>query len=135
MQLKNLYEIAEKNNVTVTDFPLPVNKSLALLDESGSCHIAIDRGQIASEGEEKVRLSHELGHCIQGAFYNRYSRLDLISRHEHRADTWSIQTLIPADELRKAVMQGNTEFWQLAEYFDLPESFVREAVSYYEGIK
>lgn len=80
-------------------------------------------------------LAHELGHCVRGAFYNRYSAVDCKSRHERRANVWAYRKLVSEDELHEAVMRGNVEIWELAEYFDLPQDLMEQIVNYYEGIE
>ena len=78
-----------------------------------------------------MHLSHELGHCVTGSFYNIYAAIDYRRRHENRADKWAISTLIPVDDLDDAVAQGCTEVWELAERFGVTEDFIRKAVCYY----
>lgn len=39
--------------------------------------------------------------------------------------------LLPFSELNEAVISGIYETWDLAEYFELPESFIKTAVHYY----
>ena len=83
-------------------------------------------------GEAKrTKLSHELGHCMKGAFYNAYSNFDCRQKHENRADKWAVRDLISADSLDDAVAAGHTEIWDLAEFFGVTEPFMRKAVCYY----
>ena len=130
-QLDALYRLARRDHVTVDCFPLPQNASLSLLDEKGNCHIAIDPSMVESSADEKVTLAHELGHCETGAFYNRWSPWDIRQKHENRADRWAYRQLLPRRRLKAAARQGITQAWELAEYFDLPEAFVRAALDYY----
>ncbi|MEG0764278.1 MAG: hypothetical protein RR424_10695 [Oscillospiraceae bacterium] len=37
-------------------------------------------------------------------------------------------------EIKKAVNNGLTECWQLAEYFNLDEIFIQKAVNYYINV-
>jgi len=62
------------------------------------------------------------------------SKFETRERCEERAKRWTILSLIPEEELEKALKKGYTESWELAEYFDLPEDFVRKAVKYYRDI-
>lgn len=39
--------------------------------------------------------------------------------------------LIPWGKLKQAVRDGMTEVWELAEYFDVTEDFMRWAIAYY----
>ena len=78
-----------------------------------------------------MHLSHELGHCKTGAFYNIWAARDVRRKHEHRADKWAIQRLIPEEELDQAVAEGCTDIWSLAEHFSVTEEFMRKAVCWY----
>ena len=107
-------------------------ESLSYQDSDGECYIAMDPRHLFTLAEEKVRLAHELGHCETGSFYNRYATCDIREKHEHRADKWAIQELVPADELNKAVASGCTELCNLADYFDVTEDFMRKAICWYK---
>lgn len=128
--LIGLYRLAEAKGVVVDCFQLGTRQSMSILDGK-DCFIAIDPFQLVSACDEKMKLAHELGHCITGSFYNRYSELDIRQKHENRADRWAIRQLIPAEELKQAVKEGFTEPWELAEYFGVTEDFMRKAMRYY----
>lgn len=129
--LTDLYKIAEKDNISVDAFSLPETESLSLMDSNGGCYIAIDPKQIKDSADEKIKLAHELGHCETGSFYNRYAANDLRGKHEKCADKWSFNILIPFEDLNAAIVSGIVEPWELAEHFNVPESYIREAVRYY----
>ena len=129
--LQEIYHIAHKENIVVDRFALHSREALSIMDEDGNCYIAIDPVKISSEADERTKMSHELGHCITGAFYNRYSNYDCRQRHENKADKWAILKLIPVDALDEAVALGLTEFWELADYFGVTEQFMKKAVCLY----
>lgn len=131
MEVKALYDLAEKQNIAVLPFPLPQCGSMSLMSDNGSCCIGMDEGVRDGSVQERVHLSHELGHCLTGSFYNRWSPYDTRLRHEHRADKWAIRKLVPVDSLDDAVAQGCTELWALADRFGVTESFMKKAVCYY----
>ncbi len=95
------------------------------------CAIMLDPTCLQQASQERRTLAHELGHCCTGSFYNQYAARDLRQKHENRADKWAIGRLIPRDELERAVEAGNTELWQLAEHFGVPEEFMKKAVCWY----
>lgn len=132
MTLNELYDIAGSECVEVEPFSLEKREALSTMDTDGQCYIAIDPDKISSTADEKTKLAHELGHCITGAFYNIYSPWDSRQRHENRADRWAIKKLIPEAELEKAVADGCTEIWELAESFNVTVDFMRKAVSWYK---
>lgn len=127
MNINDLYHIADAENIEIIPFPLPKTKSLSIQTDDFDCYIGIDESEMLTSAEKKTRLAHELGHCTQGAFYNRWSKFDLISRHEYRADRWACEKLLPKSEMEAAMEQGYREVWQLAEYFDVTEDLVRKA--------
>lgn len=128
--LLELDNIREQENIEMFDIKAKKCKSMSIQADNGNCYIGIDRRNM-TEAEETVATAHEVGHCITGSFYNRYSEFDLISKHERRADIWAIKKLIPKDELIDAFEHNIVEIWELAEYFNLTEDFIRKACQYY----
>ena len=131
MNVCDLYVLAEKKNIAVMETSLPETGSLSLMTEGGACYIGIDPATQDGSIQERVHLAHELGHCVTGSFYNRYSNFDCRQRHENRADKWAIETLIPVEALDDAIAAGCTQMWELAERFGVTEDFVRKAVCWY----
>ena len=131
MELRNLYALARQQNIEVIPFPLPENGSMSVMSDSGACAIGMDESVRDGGIQERVHLSHELGHCVTGSFYNIHAAIDCRQRHENRADKWAVQTLIPVDDLDEAVAEGCTEVWELADRFGVTEEFVRKAVCWY----
>ncbi len=129
--LSTLYEIAEQQNIVVYHFPLPTVGSVSVMDAAGQCSIGLDLPHRRSRNELRVRLAHELGHCVTGSFYNRYSPADNRKRHENRADRWAVGRLIAREALDEAVAAGHTELWDLADYFGVDETFLKKAVCLY----
>lgn len=133
MKLNELYTLAEQQNITVENFTMNNNKALAALIDR-SFFIAMNQNKIENELEEKMCLSHEIGHCESGAMYMAKSKYETIGRCEARALRWQITHLIPENELNEAIDKGYIESWQLAEYFNISEQLVREAVHYYKEV-
>ena len=46
-------------------------------------------------------------------------------------ELYAIKKLIPKDELKNAADSGITEVWELAEYFNVTEDFVKRAIYIY----
>ena len=131
MTLTELYDISESENVPVYSFQMNECESISVLQD-GNCFVAIDPMKLQSETEEKEKLSHELGHCATGAFYNRYAACDIREKHERRANIWSIKKLIPKDELLKALDDCFcANRFELAEHFGVSEDFMQMALDYY----
>lgn len=131
MELCQLYHLAEQENIPVFPFSLPETGSMSVMDETGHCCVGMDPAIRDGGAAERVHLSHELGHCFTGSFYNIYAAADCRQRHENRANKWAIQTLIPVDDLDDAIACGCTEVWELAERFQVSEDFIRKTVCWY----
>ena len=131
MELRSLYDLAQQQNIAVIPFSMEKNESMSLMDDQGRCYIGMDDPIRDGSIQERVHLSHEMGHCITGSFYNIYAPLDCRQTHENRANKWAIQALIPVEQLDDAIAEGYTEVWELAERFGVTEDFVRKAVCYY----
>lgn len=128
--LTSLYRCAERKGIQVLDFQLPQSATMSI-EDGDLCYIGIDRTQIQTQADERTRLAHELGHCVTGSFYSRYTAVDCRQRHENRADKWAIRRLISAADLDAAVANGYTELWDLADFFGVTEDFIKKAVCYY----
>ena len=131
MQLQDLYDLATEQNIAVIPYPMSKNGSMSVMSQSGCCYIGMDRRIQDGSVEERVHLSHELGHCMTGSFYNVYATIDNRQKHENQADKWAIKALVPQDALDAAVANGYTEIWELAEFFGVTYEFMQKAVCYY----
>ena len=131
MELRQLYELAEQENIPVLSFRLPRTLSMSVMDEDGSCCVGMDPSVRDGCAGERVHLSHELGHCLTGSFYNIHAAADCRQRHENRANKWAVQALIPVDDLDEAIALGCTEVWELADRFQVSEEFIRRTVCWY----
>ena len=130
LDTQELYRIAREADIPVIPLSIPENGSMCLQTDRG-CYIGLDRGVLPDEASHRVHLGHELGHCKTGAFYNIWAARDVRRKHEHRADKWAILQLIPEEELDRAVAEGCTDLWSLAEHFSVTEEFMRKAVCWY----
>lgn len=126
-----LYEIAERNGTEIICCDLPKTRSASVRTAAGRCCIGIDPFEIETTAEERVHLAHEIGHCETFAFYNAYSPLEIRSKQELKADRWAVSTLVPVRELTEALKHGINEIWDLAEYFDVTEEFIKKAIRIY----
>ena len=129
--LISLYRQAEEQNIEIIPYPLPHTGSMSLETDTGQCYIGMDYDSLTDPRDRLVHLGHELGHCISGAFYNRFAKMDLRQRQEIKANKWAIRFLIPEEDLDDAVAQGYTQLWELAEHFGVTEEFIRKAVCLY----
>ena len=125
--MSDLYDVAEKSNITVYNFKMKKAKAVSLPGKIG-----IDESKMQNHSELNVCLAHELGHQFKNAFYDISSTFETRERQEARATRWAVSELVPVDELLKAFKAGHTEAYDLAEYFNVTEEFIRNAVYIYE---
>ena len=128
--LSDLYALAEADSIKVDCFSLDNCQSISIQDSNGNCYIGIDPMKLESSKEEKVKLAHELGHCVTGAFYNRYSSCDIRGKHEQTANRWAVKKLVAKTELVRLLKKGLAR-WELAEHFEVTEDFINLAIRMY----
>lgn len=94
--------------------------------------IFLDINKVRTPIREKMAVSHEYAHYRTGSLY--LIDADEVTRRkaENRAEKAQILRLIPRDDLKAALADGCRSTWELAEYFNVTEDFMRRAVSYYQ---
>ena len=135
-KLDNLRQWLSDRGVLLFDRQLPFSneesKALTIkLNNSDTWGIFMDSGRIMTTAEEKSALLHEGGHFSTGTTHQVSSPYDLVAKHEHKADKWAVCRALSADELDEAVAAGNTEVWQLADYFGITEDLMKKAVCWH----
>ncbi len=83
----------------------------------------------------KSAIAHEVGHCATGCTHKVSSPLDLVEKHEFKANRWAIERYLPFEAMNDAMEHGYVETWALADYFDLSEDFIVMAISTILSIK
>ena len=132
MELLALYQELQSNDVDFYLWDIP-DSPAATVEYNGKYNIFVDMDAISTNAEEKIIIAHEGGHAMTGSTHKLYSPYDLIAKHEYKAQKWAIKKLVPIDELKTATKSGYTEIWQLAEYFDVPCSFMHIALDFYRN--
>ena len=79
----------------------------------------------------RTAMLHESGHLHTGALHKVDSPFQLVAQNEHRADANAFRRCLPPEEICQAMHQGYTEPWQLADYFDLDEDYIKKALHYW----
>lgn len=131
-KLTDLYLWMQNNDVFLINCDMVRSQSkAATMKMSEDYAVLVDYRRIETLAEELCTVAHEYGHVVTGAMHSIYSPLDLISRHEYRADKKSVFRLIPWDELKVAFNNGFTEIWELAEYFGVTEDFIKKTLIVY----
>lgn len=128
LKLIDMYGYADSREIGV--YYLQMSDTVSISCPLG--YIVMDVDRLSNSTEELVCLTHEIGHYETGSFYNIHTPYDIRRKHEVRADRWAIKKLVPKDELAEAIECGITEPWELADYFEVTEEFVKKACEYYK---
>ena len=94
--------------------------------------IALNYDNIGTYIEEKCVLAEELGHYYYDATYSLYCQdLQVISKQERKAKKWAYNVLVPYEDLHRAIKNGLTTVYSLANYFEVTEAFISKCVAFY----
>lgn len=98
---------------------------------SDNC-IAISR-KLNNTTEKKCILTEELGHHYMTI--GNITDLKSVCNHkqERQARKWSYERLVPLKSIIKASFESCTSLYELAEYLDVTEEFLRETLTYYQS--
>lgn len=122
-----MYDDLTSLGVDVVDTRLKANSAIAFFDN----FLVIDRSKFATAAHERTVLAHETGHYLSGAFYLAYSPYEVKEQAEHKAFSASVEKYLPVSEIQRCYNRGLTETWQLADYFDLDEDYIKKALHYW----
>lgn len=102
MNINKLYDLAESEHIKVYEYYLDDKINGIYLNYNKLKAIALD---CETSIQKKCVLSEELGHYYYDATYH-YKNKDkqFINKQEYKAKKWSYYTLIPFENLRKAIL-------------------------------
>ena len=76
-------------------------------------------------------LAEEIGH-YETSCGDILDQSDASNRKQERlARQWAYEKLIPIENIHFAASDGYTQLWEMAEYLDVDEAFLKEALIYY----
>ena len=129
-ELSDFYDYCRKNRVDVIPF-MGIPYPAATIRDRGEYAVFLDFSQIKSTRLLRGVCCHELSHVATGALHKVHSPYELAQRSEYRANRYAAQHYLTAEAFREAFRWGCREIWELAEYFDLPEQDVENALTYW----
>ena len=133
-EISDFYDYCKENHVDVipyTGCPQPG----ATVRDQGFYAVFLDFSKIHSTRLLRGVCCHELGHIATGALHKVDSPYELVERSEYRAARWVTENYLTEEAFRDAFRAGYVELWQLSEYFDLPESVIKDALTYWKERK
>lgn len=114
----------------LTDRPL-LGLTALTVRAGGKTGVFIDGGEITTSAERAAIEAHECGHIATATTHALDTPFEEVMRQEYRADRWAVHYFLSPRKIKKAMRSGYTEAWQLAEYFDFDERFIRIALYVY----
>lgn len=129
VSLNELYNIAEKLGVKTQSISC-ANSQAVTIDVDGACYIGLDNSVVKNEVTERLVLAHELGHAATGAYYSLKDSEITIKRMEYRASKWTVERLVPKQELAEQLREDIT-VWDLAEHFNVSPDMIKKAMWFY----
>lgn len=122
----NRYEefIAEYENELSIEERTMINKGLY-------CDNVVWINRKMSTAEKLSIVAEEIGHykTSSGNILDQDSIANV--KQELQARRWAYEKVLPLDLVMKAITSGLTEVYDLAEYFDVTEIFMRECLKHY----
>ena len=133
-EISDFYQYCKDHQVDVIPFAGCPQPGATIRDQDQYA-IFLDFSKIRSTRLLRGVCFHELGHAATGALHKVDSPYELIERSEYRAVRWAAEQFLTEDAFRAAFADGCRELWQLAEYFDLPEADVQQALDYWTNCR
>ena len=133
MNIDRVYEKILNNNIKIFPFGVKEIKSVSL-ETNNSYGIFINHNEIKDSDEEFMVATHEYGHCMTGSTHPPYSPLDIVAKHEYRADRKAVLDFLPIDRIKSAIKDGCRSAYEFSEYLDIPEQFVIKAFKHYTAM-
>ncbi len=89
------------------------------------------RKDIEMSNKKMCVLAEEIGHYMTSAG-NILDQSDLNNaKQERRARVWAFNRVIPVERIIEAASKGYTQVYEMAEYLDVDEEFLREGLTYH----
>jgi len=128
--LSQFYSYCQKNAVDVIPY-IDMPSAGATIRDGEDLAIFLDIRAITTLRQLKGICLHELGHAATGALHKVSSPYETVGRSEYRANRWAAQQYLTVEAFYEAFDAGCRDPWELAEYFDLPEQDIKNALSYW----
>lgn len=132
--LQSFYEYCEENDVDVMSYARLPAAACTVRDRGAYC-VVLNPATLNTFRHLRTAVIHEEGHLRTGALHKVDSPYQLVAQSEYRANVASFRRYLPPEKIRAAMRAGYTEPWQLADYFDLDEDYIKKALHYWTECK
>ena len=76
-------------------------------------------------------LAEEIGH-YETSVGDILDQTDVSNRRQERAARkWAYEKILPIENILFAAQDGHTEIWDMAEYLEVDETFLKDALKHY----
>ena len=124
MDLEQLENMIHARNITLIKDDIPVDKMKGLYFDNT---IIFDRS-LSTSAEKICILAEELGHFETGSGDILDQTQASNRKQERAAHKWATQELITLDDIIKASKEDIHNFFELAEFLNVTEDFLREGI-------
>ncbi len=136
-KLEILQDEACKNGINIKTVKLPKKvNGIYYADGVHKPLIAINEA-IKTQAEQACVFAEELGHyhtSCGNLLTNDNINKTIIAKQEYIAKKWAVQRLVSLRNIIKAYKAGARNFYEMAEYLDVTEEFLREAFRKYNAM-
>ena len=132
--LQSFYEYCAANDVDVMAYPRLPADACTVRDHGYYC-VVLNPEALNTFRRLRTAAIREEGHLRTGALHKVDSPYQLVAQSEHRANAASFRRYLPPNKIRAAMRSGYTDPWQLADYFDLEEEYIKKALHYWTACR
>jgi len=93
--------------------------------------IALNKS-MGTNAEKRCVLAEELGHYFNTVGDILNMKIETNKKQEIRARNWAIEKLVPFDKLLEAYSNGYTSIYELANFLEVTEDFMKETILHYQ---
>ena len=136
-RIEELLDECNQSKVIVEYGNLPDNINAIFYKDCDTYPVIALSQTLKTQAEQCCALAEELGH-----YYTSYGNLltdsnvdkTIIAKQEYIAKKWAVQRLVSLRNIIKAYKAGARNFYEMAEYLDVTEEFLREAFRKYNAM-
>ena len=130
--IDELYDKIIEKNIILINEDTEEDKAVTVKDEIHKAFGIVYKERNFENSEEKFCvLAHEYGHCESGTTHKLDSEFQLIGQHENRANRAAVYEFLPVEKIKDAFKHKYFDYWEIADYLDIPEAFVKMAIEIY----
>ncbi|MCR4436201.1 MAG: ImmA/IrrE family metallo-endopeptidase [Clostridiales bacterium] len=128
--LEKLLEECNRSGINIEQQPLPHNINAIYYEDEGTEPVITINELLKTQAEQACVLAEEIGHyhtSCGNLLTDPHIDKTIISKQEHIAKKWAVQRLVSLKNIIKAYEAGARNFYEMAQYLDVTEEFLREA--------